>query len=91
MMAYDLSESVNVVLYNNVRYDQPAKLGSTDLAFPSAKAKEAPREHTTLPAVALFSSQFLSMLSPLGCLRQRPIRRQVRRLRQIATRRTPRA
>ena len=37
---------------------------SSDLAFPSAKAKEALREHTTLPAVALFSPQFLSMLSP---------------------------
>jgi hypothetical protein len=37
---------------------------SSDLVFPSAKAKDAPREHTTLPAVALFSPQFLSMLSP---------------------------
>jgi len=37
--------------------------GSSDLPFPSAKAKEASREHTTLPAVALFSSQFVSMLS----------------------------
>jgi len=37
---------------------------SSDLAFPSAKAKEAPCEHTTLPAMTLFSPQFLSMLSP---------------------------
>jgi hypothetical protein len=37
--------------------------GSSDLPFPSAKAKNAPLEHTTLPAMALFSSQFLSMLS----------------------------
>jgi hypothetical protein len=36
---------------------------SSDLAFPRAKAKEAPLEHTTLPAVALFSPQLLSMLS----------------------------
>jgi hypothetical protein len=37
--------------------------GSSGLPFLSAKAKKAPLEHTTLPAVALFSSQFLSMLS----------------------------
>jgi hypothetical protein len=36
---------------------------SSDLAFPNAKAKDAPREHTTVPAVALFSPQVLSMLS----------------------------
>jgi hypothetical protein len=48
---------------DNVRYGLSAKLGLSDLPFPSAKAKEAPREHTTLPAVALISSPFLSMLS----------------------------
>jgi hypothetical protein len=37
--------------------------GSSGLPFPSAKAKQAPLEHTTLPAVALFCSPFLSMLS----------------------------
>jgi hypothetical protein len=34
--------------------------GSSDLPFPSGKAKQAPREHTTLPTVALFSSQVQS-------------------------------
>jgi hypothetical protein len=37
--------------------------GSSDLPFPSAKAKEPPLEHTILLAVALFSPQLLSMLS----------------------------
>jgi hypothetical protein len=40
------------------------RFGSSNLAFPTAKAKEALREHITLPAVALISPQFLSMLSP---------------------------
>ena len=51
-----------IALYN-VRYDQSANLGLSDLPFPSAKANEAPREHITLPAVALISSPFLSMRS----------------------------
>ncbi len=32
--------------------------GLSDLPFPSAKTKEALREHATLPAVARFVSQF---------------------------------
>jgi hypothetical protein len=42
---------------------QSAKLGLSDLPFPSANTKEAPREHTILPAVALISSPFLSVWS----------------------------
>jgi hypothetical protein len=39
------------------------RFGLSDLPFPSAKAKEALREHTTLLAVALISSSFLFILS----------------------------
>ncbi|MFL5801670.1 MAG: hypothetical protein ACJ8CR_07995 [Roseiflexaceae bacterium] len=38
-------------------------IDSSDLPFPSANAKEAPLEHTTRLAAALFSAPLLSMLS----------------------------
>jgi hypothetical protein len=41
--------------------------GSSDLPFPSTKAK-AHHLNTTLPAVALFSSSLLSLLVALGYL-----------------------
>ena len=47
--------------------------------------KDAPREHTTLPAVALFSSPFLSMLSREEACESGQCAGPARRLRQIAT------
>jgi hypothetical protein len=47
--------------------------------------REAPREHSTLPAVALFSSLFLSMLSREDVCESGQCAGTARRLRQITT------
>jgi hypothetical protein len=59
--------------------------GGSDLPFPKTQAKDVPLEHTTLPAEALFSTQFLSRLSRQDPCESGQCTLPAGHLRQIAT------